>query len=145
MSPRIEPEPQTGGEADNDPANHARYRARRARAFDDEVTRLPRGRGIKLSSAQLFKIVMTATLLVLLIVVQRPCAEGVSKFVTEFDHPGSGAAAIPAPGSVDGSGSAADQYELIRPDMTEAERDAAIKRALAKRGSAAASGSGASR
>lgn len=120
----------------------ARARARRTLARDDDpVPRLPRGRGIKLSRGQLFKILMTATLLVLLFVFQQPCSEGVSRFVTDFDTP---TRSTPEPGSgAVKPASETGDYELIGPNMTDAERDAAIQRALAK--GAAKTGSGAPR
>lgn len=120
-----------------------RARARRQQALDDEeIPRLPRGRGFRLSTGQLLKIGLTAGLLVMLLLVQRPCAENVSNFVIEMDHKGSGSASVmPRPysiepaGSGNGSGSATlnpDDYEVIRPDMTEAEIKAAIERSRAK-------------
>jgi len=130
---------------------HERRRARRARALDDEtVPRLPRGRGFRLSSGALLKVALTGALLVMLIVVQRPCADSVSKFVTGFDEPGSATVAMPKPGTVD-VGSGSQHFEHIGPNMTEAERTAAIQRELARaraagsgsaKGSAAGSGSG---
>lgn len=107
-------------------------------ADDAPVPRLPRGRGIKLSRPALLRIVFTAALLVVVVVIQKPCATGVSNFVNSFDGPagsGSGSAApqLPRPGAVDvpAAGSASD-YEQLRPDMTEAELKAAIERAKAK-------------
>jgi len=108
----------------------ARARARRAEADDDDhVPRLPRGRGFKLSRGQLIKIVLTAGLLVMLLVVQRPCAESVSTFVTGFGDRGSASQQMPKPGNVERTGS--DHYEVIRTDMTEAEIKAAMARARA--------------
>lgn len=100
------------------------------------VPRIPRSRGFKLSMPELVRLLMTAALLVMIVMTQRPCAEAVSGFVTDFDDTGSGAAArqMPRPGTVDlpsSTGSAAD-YERLTPDMTEAEIKAAIERAKAK-------------
>jgi len=120
---------------------------------DDEVPRLPRGRGLKLSGPQLFRIVGLAALLVFLIATQRPCANAVSSFVTSFGDKGSAATTMPRPGTVDlpsgsngGAGSASgpggsaggdlDGYERLRPGMTEDEVKAVIDRARAKAGSA---------
>ena len=123
------------------------------RESGDDVPKLPRGRGIKLSTPQLIRIGGTALLLVLLIVMQKPCAEAVSGFVTGFgDGSGSAAAKMPKPGNVDlphaDNGSAGD-YEHLGPNMSEAELKAAVARAKAKQhpaavgsGSAAGSGSG---
>ena len=126
---------------------------------DDRVPRLPRGRGLRFSGPQLVRIVGTLFVLVFLVVVQRPCANAVSSFVTGFDGRGSAAGGMPRPGTVDvpagsaspaappggpagslgaaaaGSGSAGpdlDQYEHLRPGMTEAEVKAVIDRARRK-------------
>lgn len=110
---------------------------------DEAVPRLPRGRGLKLSGPTLWRIVFTLALLVFLIVSQRPCADSVSRFVTNFDDQGSAASAnpssrpLPRPGTIDLPGSAAipmdeSQYEVLRPGMTEAEIKAAVERARAR-------------
>src|SRR5204862_6454376 len=124
---------------------------KRARDLDDDgqpVPRLPRTVGFKLSLPVIFRIGMTAALLAMIIVTQRPCADAVSGFVTSFDQAGSAAGSgsatasdlmpkpdnvVPPPqtGSGAGVGSAGD-YEQLRPDMTEAELKAAIERAKAK-------------
>jgi hypothetical protein len=86
------------------------------------------------------RIAGTLLLLVFLIVVQRPCADAVSKLVTSFGDRGSAAAQMPRPGTVDmpGSGSAAgsaggaDRYEHLRPGMTDEEIKAVIDRARVK-------------
>jgi hypothetical protein len=117
---------------------------------DEPVPRLPRSPGFKLSMPQLVRIGLTGALLVLLIAIQRPCADSVSKFVTSFGEEGSATGAMPRPGAVEppsGRGSASD-YEPLRPDMTEAEIKAAIERSRAKAaaeqaGSTTGSGSGA--
>jgi hypothetical protein len=117
---------------------------------DDEVPKLPRGRGLRLSRTQLARIAMTLALLVLLVMTQRPCADAVSSFVTGFGDQGSAGAVMPRPDNVDlpqgsasaGSGSAAgdiDHYERLRPGMSDDEIKGAIERAKAK----AARGSGA--
>lgn len=126
-------------------------------AEDDAVPKLPRGRGLRLSGPQLVRIVGTVFLLVFVVVTQRPCSTAVSKFVTSFGDQGSAAAVMPRPGSVDvpagsaagsagradgpagsgsaGSGSAApgvDDYEHLRPGMTDDEIKAVIDRARIK-------------
>jgi hypothetical protein len=103
-------------------------------ADDEPVPRLPRTRGFRLSSQQLVRVGLTGGLLVLVIAVQRPCADSVSKFVTGVGEEGAGPGRMPRPGAVDQPserGSAAD-YEQLRPDMTEAEIKAAIERSKAK-------------
>jgi len=97
----------------------------------EEVPRLPRGRGLRLSGPELVRILLLASLLVLLVVTQRPCSNAVSRFVTSFgDQPGSAGTA--------GSGAAGSGYEHLRPGMTDDEIKAAIQRARAR---AAGSGS----
>jgi hypothetical protein len=104
---------------------------------EDDVPRLPRGRGLRLSGPQLFRIVATLALLVFVIVAQKPCAGSVSKFVTSFGSDGS-AATMPTPGTVDvpAAGSAGsdslERYERLRPGMSEAEIKAVMERARAK-------------
>lgn len=101
---------------------------------DEPVPRIPRTRGFKLSTPAMLRIALTAALLALLIVVQRPCADSMSKFVTSFGDEGSAATKMPKPGEVEapsGRGSAGD-YEALRPDMTEAELKAAIERSKAR-------------
>ncbi|HEX8113733.1 MAG TPA: hypothetical protein VF516_38640 [Kofleriaceae bacterium] len=113
---------------------------------DEPVPRLPRGRGMRFSRPELFRVAGLAILLVFLLVTQRPCADAVSRFVTSFGDNGSAAAPLPRPGTVDlpaggaGSdlGSDLDRYEQLRPGMSEAEIKAAIERARAR----AHSGSG---
>jgi hypothetical protein len=120
---------------------------------EGDVPRLPRGRGLRLSGPQLVRIAGTLLLLVFLVVVQRPCANAVSSFVTGFDGRGSAAGAMPRPGTVDlpagsaggsagsagatasgsaGPGLGLDQYEHLRPGMTEADVKAVIERARSK-------------
>jgi hypothetical protein len=134
-------------------------------ALDDDVPRLPRGRGLRLSRPQLVRIAGTVVFLVFLLMMQRPCANSLSKFVTGFGSSGdrgSAAAVMPRPGTIDvpagsggsassgggsagsdgGSGSAGaaagsdapglEQYEHLRPGMTEDEVRAVIERARVK-------------
>jgi hypothetical protein len=114
-------------------------------ADDDEpVPRIPRSRGFRLSMPQLVRIGLTASLLALIIAIQRPCSDSVSKFVTGFGEGGSAAVQMPKPGAVDppsGRGSAGD-YEQLRPDMTEAEIKAVIERSKAKAAERAGAGGG---
>lgn len=129
-----------------------RSKPRAAPAPDADVPRLPRGRGLRLSRPLLVRIAGTVALLVFLIVMQRPCADSISRFVTGFgssgDH-GSAAAVMPRPGTIDLPGSAAgpgsaasagaatdaldlERYEHLRPGMTDDEIKAVIERARVK-------------
>jgi hypothetical protein len=98
--------------------------------MDEEVPKLPRGKGLKLSGPEIVRICITGALLVAIIVLARPCGTAVSNFMMRFDN-----------GSGSGSASAAKQPrgELLRGDMTDEERKAAIERERAR---AAAAGSG---
>lgn len=115
-------------------------------SVDEPVPRLPRGRGMRFSRPELFRIAGLAILLVFLVVAQRPCADAVSRFVTSFGEQGSAAAPLPRPGTVDrpggGSGSDLDGYEPLRPGMTDAEVKAAIERARARARAGSGEGSG---
>jgi hypothetical protein len=93
---------------------------------------------------------MTAGMLVLLLVVQKPCADSVSKLVTNFGSAGSGsAAAMPKPGTVDVVPARpvirTDNLETMPEHMTKAEYEAMVARARARDAAAkapAGSGSG---
>jgi hypothetical protein len=51
---------------------------------DDDVPRLPRGKGFRMRPPDLIRIGMFLTLLVMVIVLGRPCASGVAGFVDSF-------------------------------------------------------------
>jgi hypothetical protein len=110
-------------------------------ADDEPVPKLPRGRGLRLSPMQLFRIIGLAALLIFLLVTQRPCANAVSTFVTGFDDQGSGTGSASGGSAAGSAGDKAgsQQYEHLKPGMTDEETKAAIDRARAK---AAGSGSG---
>lgn len=99
---------------------------------------MPRGRGLRLDKAMMFRIGATLILLVMLLVMRRPCADATSKFVTGFGSDGSAGAVVPKPGQIDvpagsGSGSAIDQgLETVGPNATDAEVRAAWERTKAK-------------
>lgn len=118
------------------------------------VIKLPRGRGIRLSGPELFRIALTLAMLVAVVVLTKPCSNAVSTFVMGMDGSGQGSA-VRKPGAVDSpaqlpvgegarvvapesdsetepSGSASDQYERLTPGMTETEVRSAIERAKAK-------------
>ncbi len=132
-----------GGEVGIAEDRVARARSRRSKAADegDVAPKLPRGSGFKIGKGHLIKIALTASLLVMLIVVQRPCADAVSGFVTGFDGQGSdkdkAKALMPKPGNVDGSGGA-PHYEMLKSTLTEAEWKAMVER---QRGGSGAQGS----
>lgn len=77
------------------------------RESDSEpVPKLPRGRGMRFSGPELFRIAITLGLLVALVVLTKPCSHAVSTFVMGFD--GSAGSARSAAGS-----SAIGSAELI--------------------------------
>lgn len=101
---------------------------------EEPVPKLPRGRGFRFSGPELFRIVLTLMTLIGVILLARPCSDAVSGFVMDMD----GSAAKPnvaKPGSVDVP--QPQQYEELKPGMTEAELKAAIDRQRARAGSAA--------
>ncbi|MEO6776567.1 MAG: hypothetical protein ABI467_26730 [Kofleriaceae bacterium] len=99
---------------------------------DTDVPKLPRGRGLKFSVPEIFRILVTLALLVALVVLMKPCSKAVSTFVMGFGS-----------GSGSGSGSAKpDPYERLTPGMTDDEVRAAIERSKAKNAAQAGSGLG---
>jgi hypothetical protein len=95
-------------------------------ARDPDVPRLPRGRGIRLSSPQLFKIVFFAALLVAVIMLQRPCSEAAGNFVGQFDD--RSAAKDAAPATLDPQLPPGNYVEL-KSGMTDEEIRKAIEKA----------------
>ena len=106
-------------------------------ADEEEVPKLPRGRGLKLSGPEIFRIVMFAAMLVAIIALAGPCGRAVSGFVMRFDNKGSGSAAAKANPAPVPSG------VMLRGDMTDEERKQAVEKARAEAaGSAKIEGSG---
>jgi hypothetical protein len=102
---------------------------------DEPVPKLPRGRGMKLSRPELFRIGFTLITLIGVMVLTKPCAQGMSGFVMSMDGSGSGGTAVksttmPRPDNVDVP--VPQQYEQLRPGMTDAELKAAIERSKAR-------------
>jgi hypothetical protein len=95
-----------------------------ARRTDDDDLRIPRGRGLRLTMPQIFRIAMVAVMLVAVIVLQRPCADAVGRFVAGFDPP---KPAAPDAGAVE----TPPGYVRLRADMTEAELRSALEHAKA--------------
>ena len=88
---------------------------RRRPELDDDVPRLPRGRGIKLSTGEILRIAMTAIFLIAVLMLGRPCANAVGSFVGGFDPPD----AQPAPAVPPG-------YVHLGPGMSQKEIEAAV-------------------
>jgi hypothetical protein len=63
---------------------------------DEPVPRLPRGRGLKFSTPELFRIILLGIMLVAVVVLARPCAAGMSNLIEMFEpEPDAGAAPSP--------------------------------------------------
>jgi hypothetical protein len=100
---------------------------------DEEVPKLPRGRGLKLSGPEIFKILITVGMLVAIIVLAKPCSNAVSNFVMRFDNGSNAGSQMPKPEKL----TPPPKGVMLRGDMTDEERRQAIERARA-----AAAGSG---
>lgn len=88
---------------------------------EEPVPKLPRGRGLKLSGAELFRIAVTLSMLVAIVILARPCGNAVSHFVMSFGSaPKKPAATKP------------EDYEHLKPGMSDQELKAAIERAKQK-------------
>jgi hypothetical protein len=108
---------------------------------DEPVPKLPRGRGMKFSGPQLFRIGLTLVTLIGVLLLTKPCANAVSGFVTSFD--GSGSAkeqSMPKPGNVDMPRD--EEYEQLTPGMTPEEIKAAMERSKARNAAANAAAQG---
>jgi hypothetical protein len=71
----------------------------------EPVPKLPRGRGMKFSGPEIFRILVTLALLIALVVLTKPCSHAVSTFVMGFDGSAGSAGSASRAGS-DGLGSA---------------------------------------
>lgn len=108
------------------------------RRLDDDVPRLPRGKGLALSTAEIIRIVMVAVALVAVLVLQKPCARSMGRFITSFNPPDAGVAVPDAASVAPGAGATvttqaveAGGTVLLQGTMTPAELEAAIARARA--------------
>lgn len=113
-------------------------------AEEEEIPKLPRGRGLKLSGPEIFRILLTFGMLVAILVLAKPCGDAVSTFVMRFDNNGSSSAAIKKPGQVDvpvkAAPSIGSNYVELRPGMTDDEVKAAIEKAKQQRAGSATPG-----
>lgn len=89
---------------------------------------------MKFSGPELFRILMTLVTLVAVIFLAKPCGNSVSNFVMGY---GSGSAApTTKPGTVEPPPVDVNQYERLRPGMSDEEIKAAIERSKAKNATA---------
>jgi hypothetical protein len=103
----------------------------------DDVPKLPRGRGLKYSRPELFRVALLVITLVGVVLMARPCANAMTDFVMGFEEQDR-AKTMPRPGTVDRPAEP-QQFEQLSPDMSEEEIKAAIERSKAR--SAAGAGS----
>jgi hypothetical protein len=95
----------------------------------EPVPKLPRGRGMRFSGVELFRIAITLALLVAVVVLTKPCSHAVSTFVMGFDGSAKQKAPIGSAGS-NGIGSA----ELIPlRGLDETQVKATVERAQHRR------------
>jgi len=119
---------------------------RRRQLVDDDVPRLPRGRGVTLNRMQLMRIVFTAILLVVVLVLTKPCARATGKFVQSFDTPDGGSGApkpITKPDQIDVPGSSGVYVDLkgLTPEQQKEAIEKARKEAAEKLHPGSGSGS----
>ena len=104
----------------------------------EPVPKLPRGRGLKLTGPEVFRILITGAMLVAVLVLAKPCGNAMSNFVMGFDNGSNKGSAMPKPGTVDLPGSAAQlpgsagDYVELHPGMTDEQVQQAIEQAKAK-------------
>lgn len=119
---------------------------------EPDAPRLPRGRGVRLGGPQLLRIAVVATLLVAVIVLQRPCADAVSGFVTSFEGPAGGGDAGVGDRAVRTPEQVVDpalpdpyrgEYVEIQPGMTEEQIRQVIERARDRAGTGTGTDAGA--
>jgi hypothetical protein len=120
------------------------------REDEEPVPKLPRGRGLRLTGPEVFRILITTAMLIAVLVLAKPCGNAMSNFVMGFDNGSNKGSAMPKPGTVDLPGSAAlpgsaGDYVELHPGMTDEQVQQAIEQAKAKaRQRAGAAGSAAS-
>jgi hypothetical protein len=103
----------------------------------EPVPKLPRGRGIRLSGPEIFRVLLTLGMLVAIVVLAKPCSEAVSSFVMRFDKGSNQGSAMPKPDRV--APPQPTEGVLIRSDMSDDEKKAAIEHERARAAAAAGS------
>ncbi len=72
-------------------------------AEDEEIPRLPRGRGFKIPTQQLMSLLMLIVALIALLALRGSCSQGVANFFETFAPPPDGGARVvpppPSPGT----------------------------------------------
>ena len=104
------------------------------RGDEQPVPRLPRGRGLKLSGPELFRIAVTGAMLVAVVVLARPCANAVSGFVTRFDQGSGQGSAMAKPGAIDVAPADAGEHYIHRTEISIDGVMAEIRKAREREG-----------
>ena len=103
--------------------------------ISEPVPKLPRGRGMKFSGPELFRIALTLGLLVAVVLMTKPCSTAVSTFVMGFQ--GSGSAVVAKPGTIDVAPPQLGSATLIPlKGMTDEQVKATVEHARGSAGSA---------
>nr|HEX4315462.1 hypothetical protein [Kofleriaceae bacterium] len=88
---------------------------------EDQVPKIPFAKGMRLSVREMIRIVMVAAMLVVVVVMQKPCGDAVSRFVSGFDDPNADQPAVEMPKP--------DNLERIAPTATPEQQKAAVDKA----------------
>ena len=111
----------------------------------EPIPRLPRGKGLSLAGPQLVRIAMFVALLVAVLFLRQPCADGIANFMGQFET-GEDATSTVDPASSTTSEPVPDDDELgsgfvrLRGDMSEEELKKALDQADAETDSPPRSG-----
>ena len=70
-----------------DPSRSQSSQSSQSSGDDEPVPRLPRGRGIKLSFAEIMRILMILAMLIAVVALRQPCAENTGRFIQSFEPP----------------------------------------------------------
>ena len=89
-----------------------------ARADLQDIPKIPYARGLRLSWREIIRIAMLVSTLVLVLVMQKPCSQGISAFVTGFD---TGSAAPHAPRRPAPAIGSNGELVHLKPGMTDAQ------------------------
>jgi hypothetical protein len=100
--------------------------ARRRLERDPDVPRLPRGKGFKLSFGEIVRIGLTATMLIAVLVLAKPCADAVGRFVASFDPPDAQPAPAPQTSQPHQPEKTPAGYVHLTPNMTPQQIQQAI-------------------
>src|SRR5262245_42028968 len=87
-------------------------RRRREMRADQDVPRIPRGRGVAIARGAIIKIALTTTLLVMVVLFRKPCGQATAKFIGSFAQKPDAAMPVELPpGSVSLQGLSGDELK----------------------------------